>query len=96
MNADTLLLIGFETLKNNTVTIDGRSVDCIHDSTSLFSRKNYGMEAQDNSQISVKTSDIPTLRHNDTVSLNSRTWEVASISQGSAITQLTLANPGKL
>ena len=99
MNTDSYLLIGFETLKNKTVILEGVEVDAIFNNMTYRDKKTFGFEAQDSCIITVKTSILTTDSRNylkKLVTIDSINWEIVATQKGSATTQFTLINPNTL
>lgn len=59
MNTNNILLLGFNLISNNTITINGVTMPCVFDNTGLGHEKNNTFQEDFESPIIVKTSDLP-------------------------------------
>lgn len=95
MNLDSHILKGFEILKNQTVTLDDKDIDCVFDNSTYRDKKTFGFEAQDSSIITVRTKDLTTDSRNHLkklVTINGSQWEIIATQKGSATCQFTLVS----
>lgn len=85
------LNLGFQYLKNATVTIAGVNHECIFDTQTLTLKRDFGFEEGDSCTIMVQSVCNPSIGVQAT--LNGKIWLVGSVRHGGALNTLTLVSP---
>lgn len=95
MNLDRYLLTGFNVLINNTVVIDGVTMQCVYNEVSNSNRKDYTFIDESDCSIMVKTSDLnnaPRTYIGKNVTLNNDTWKIVKVKTGNVTTTFILVS----
>lgn len=93
MNFADFLIVGFDTLVNNTITVNGETLDCVFNELSNSIRKDYTFIDESDASIMVKTADLsnPAKSYMGKVAeVNGDTWKIIKVRTGDATTTFVL------